>query len=225
MSTPTKAAPAKAQPANTNTSTANLYEKLANVQSKLKAPKNQWNSFGGYKYRSKEDIFEAAKPLCIEEGLLLTVTDEILHIGDRYYIRATASVRDLSTGEVESSVGIAREEENKKGMDSAQLTGATSSYAGKYALGNLFGLDDTKDADGTNTHGKDKPAPANKKAAPSKAPAPELPEMTDGDKVILLNAIKAGKGGVVQKKLAFYKSNSNNYDEVATALAAAALKA
>ena len=131
-----------------------IFDKLAKVQSELKAPKNQYNSFGKYNYRSCEDILEAAKPLCIANGLLLTVSDEVVQVGDRIYIRATASVTD-GEGTIQT-FGMAREAEDKKGMDPAQLTGATSSYARKYALGGLFALDDTKDADATNDHGKGK---------------------------------------------------------------------
>lgn len=130
-----------------------IFDKLAKVQSELKAPKNQYNSFGKYNYRSCEDILEAAKPLCIANGLLLTVSDEVVQVGDRIYIKATASVTD-GEGTIQT-FGMAREAEDKKGMDPAQLTGATSSYARKYALGGLFALDDTKDADATNKHGKD----------------------------------------------------------------------
>lgn len=135
---------------------ANVREKLAAVQKVLKAPKNQYNSFGKYSYRSCEDILEAAKPLCIENGLILTISDDIVAVGDRYYIKATAAVIDVSDGERVETSGIAREAEERKGMDSSQVTGSTSSYARKYALNGLFSIDDTKDADATNDHGKGK---------------------------------------------------------------------
>lgn len=131
---------------------ANVREKLASVQKVLKAPKNQYNSFGKYSYRSCEDILEAAKPLCIENGLILTISDDIVAVGDRYYIKATAAVIDVSDGERVETSGIAREAEERKGMDSSQVTGSTSSYARKYALNGLFSIDDTKDADATNDH-------------------------------------------------------------------------
>jgi len=148
-----------------------VYQKLANVQAELKAPKNQRNDFGKYNYRNCEDILEAAKPLCIENGLLLTVCDSLKLIGERYYIEATAKVvsiedNDRSTlkfgsdlagrqGAEVCNTAYAREEENKKGMDASQITGAASSYARKYALNGLFCIDDTKDADSmdnTKTH-------------------------------------------------------------------------
>ena len=122
-----------------------MNEKLIHIQSRLKAPKGNYNSFGKYKYRSCEDILEAAKPLLAEEGLTLILSDEIEQIGDRYYVRATASLYDESL--VTTVSAYAREEETKKGADASQITGAASSYARKYALNGLFLIDDTKDAD------------------------------------------------------------------------------
>ena len=120
-----------------------LHKKLWTIQQTLNAPKSQRNNFGGYNYRSAEDILEAAKPLL--QNITLTVSDEIVLIGERYYVKATAT---LSDGEDAIAVtAYAREEENKKGMDASQLTGATSSYARKYALNGLFCIDDAKDAD------------------------------------------------------------------------------
>lgn len=133
----------------------NIREKLAKVQTVLKAPKNQYNSFGKYSYRSCEDILEAAKPLCAENGLVLNLSDDVITVADRIYVKATASVTDTESGEIMQATGLAREPEDKKGMDSSQITGAASSYARKYALNGLFCIDDTKDADATNTHGKD----------------------------------------------------------------------
>jgi hypothetical protein len=125
-----------------------LIEKLVAIQSELKAPKGQTNKFGGYKYRSCEDILEALKPHLKEQGLFLSITDELVAQGNRYYIKASAIITD---GVDRWSVdGWAREEEVKKGMDSSQITGASSSYARKYALNGLFGIDDTKDSDATN---------------------------------------------------------------------------
>lgn len=120
-----------------------LHKKLWTIQQTLNAPKNQRNNFGGYSYRSAEDILEAVKPLL--QNVTLTLNDEIVLIGERYYVKATAT---LSDGEDAIAVtAYAREEESKKGMDSSQLTGATSSYARKYALNGLFCIDDAKDAD------------------------------------------------------------------------------
>lgn len=130
---------------------------LAKIQKELKAPKNQLNKFGGYKYRSCEDILEAIKPLLGDAHL--TITDEVVQIGDRFYVQATASLVD---GEFEvATQAYAREAESKKGMDEAQITGAASSYARKYALNGLFCIDDTKDADTTNRH--EEVAPPNPK--------------------------------------------------------------
>ena len=133
----------------------NVYEKLMTVQTKLRAPKGQYNSFGKYSYRSCEDILEALKPLLAEVGAIVNVSDEIKFIGDRFYVEATASFIDVETGERMIAKASAREAETKKGMDDSQVTGSVSSYARKYALNGLFAIDDNKDADSTNTHGKD----------------------------------------------------------------------
>lgn len=131
-----------------------IYAKLLKVQSQLKAPKSQYNKFGGYNYRNCEDILESVKPLLTEQSLLLTLTDELQLIGDRHYIKAIATVVDVHTGDKIQVHAFAREEESKKGMDASQITGASSSYARKYALNGLFNIDDSKDSDTTNTHEK-----------------------------------------------------------------------
>ena len=155
----------------------NVYEKLMTVQTKLRAPKGQYNSFGKYSYRSCEDILEALKPLLAEVGAIINITDEIKVIGDnfetmevedkktgeksvrlvgrRFYIEATAMFIDVETGDSIVARALAREDEAKKGMDLAQVTGSVSSYARKYALNGLFAIDDNKDSDATNTHNKD----------------------------------------------------------------------
>ena len=127
---------------------------LAKIQSLIKAPKGQFNSFGKYKYRSCEDIVEAVKPVINSLGFYLTLSDEIVNIGNRFYVKATATISNGT--ESYSSIAYAREEEIKKGMDGSQVTGASSSYARKYALNGLFAIDDTKDSDSTNV-GKDEP--------------------------------------------------------------------
>lgn len=137
---------------------------LAQIQSELKAPKGQRNTFGKYNYRSCEDILEAVKPLLTERGLVILITDDIVQIGERYYVRATATIYD-SEGSYISNSALAREEAVKKGMDASQITGATSSYARKYALNGLLAIDDTKDADATN-RGQDEPKPAKATAQP-----------------------------------------------------------
>lgn len=134
----------------------NIYKKLMLVQSKLKAPKNQYNSFGKYSYRSCEDILEGLKPLLNEVEAIITLNDEVVNIGERFYIKAIATFIDIATGEKVEVSALAREDETKKGMDSAQVTGSVSSYARKYALNGLFAIDDTKDSDSTNKHDKDK---------------------------------------------------------------------
>lgn len=124
-----------------------VLKKLLEIQVELKAPKNQYNSFGNYSYRSCEDILEAVKPLCQKHGCVLTLTDTVKQVGDRYYIEATAILFDVETAEMISSTASAREPQIKKGSDESQITGAASSYARKYALNGLFDIDDTKDAD------------------------------------------------------------------------------
>ncbi len=125
--------------------------KLNLIQSELKAPKNQYNSFGNYKYRSAEDILEAVKPLLKKHDCMMTISDTIVEVGGRVYVKATATFLD---GDNRTEVcAFAREEETKKGMDAAQITGSASSYARKYALNGLFLIDDTKDPDATNDHG------------------------------------------------------------------------
>lgn len=125
----------------------NISEKLLNIQAELKAPKGQFNKFGKYKYRSCEDILEAVKPLCQKNKAVLTISDELVIIGDRYYIKSTAKITDIEKNESITNNAYAREEEEKKGMDGSQITGTASSYARKYALNGLFCIDDTKDAD------------------------------------------------------------------------------
>jgi hypothetical protein len=133
----------------------NVLAKLVRIQTELKAPKGQMNKFGNYKYRSCEDILESVKPFLRDYECAITVSDEMILIGERYYVRATATIHDCISGESFSNAALAREEEIKKGMDSSQITGATSSYARKYALNGLLAIDDTKDSDATNTHGKE----------------------------------------------------------------------
>lgn len=124
-------------------------KELITIQSELKAPKTQVNNFGGYKYRKAEDILEAVKPLLAKQKCTLIITDDIVMVGNRIYVKATATIRN-EKGEVEEATGWAREEESKKGMDASQITGASSSYARKYALNGLFAIDDNADYDTTN---------------------------------------------------------------------------
>lgn len=129
-----------------------MIEQLVKVQNELKAPKSQYNSFGKYSYRNAEDIFEAAKPICYKHGLFLSISDEVIEVGGALFVESTATITDGDKSFfVKAQAGL---DLNRKGMDKAQASGASSSYARKYALGGLFLLDDTKDADATNTHGK-----------------------------------------------------------------------
>lgn len=150
----------------------NIMEKLSCVQEELKAPKSKYNSFGKYNYRSCEDILEGAKPLLKKHGLAMTLSDSIEQIGERYYIKATANVADLESGEIHSVSALAREPFDKKGMDDSQISGTASSYARKYALNGLFLIDDTKDADTDEYHNQTATYPANKAERKADAPAP-----------------------------------------------------
>lgn len=132
---------------------------LQKIQQELKAPKSQYNSFGKYNYRNAEDIQEALKPILAKHGHSLTISDEIVQVGDRIYIKALVQLLDAALLPIASTTAYAREPESRKGMDEAQVTGATSSYARKYALGGMFLLDDTKDADSMDKPSVNKPAP------------------------------------------------------------------
>lgn len=127
-----------------------IFQKLQNIQSRLKVEKKNYNSFGGYSYRSCEDILEAVKPLLVENNLALVMTDEVEAVGERYYIQATAILYDTENGTNISATAYAREAKEKKKMDDAQVTGSSSSYARKYALNGLFAIDDAKDSDFLN---------------------------------------------------------------------------
>ena len=146
-----------------------IYEKLLEIQHELKAPKSQYNSFGKYNYRSSEDILEAVKPLCYNNKVVLTLSDDVVLVNERYYVKACAVLTDAEKPESTIIVNAyAREEEKKTGMDSSQVTGAASSYARKYALNGLFDIDDTKDSDFTSTGSK-----KDSESKKSKAPASE----------------------------------------------------
>lgn len=176
---------------------SNLYLNLSKVQNAIKAPKGQWNDFSNYYYRSCEDIVEAAKPLCFENGLVLTLSDVLIHIEGRFYVEATATVINIEDGEKYSVTAQARESESKKGMDVAQVTGASSSYARKYALNGLFGIDDEKDPDTKDN--KDNKADKPKKQSGKD----EL-----GDK---LSALIIQKGATVKGILDKYKDETKKF--------------
>ena len=143
----------------TKESTMNIHQKLQGIQTELKAPKGQTNKFGGYRYRSCEDILTALKPLLAQYTCTLAISDDIVEVGGRVYVKATATLASTSSEDdyTINVSGFAREAETKKGMDDAQITGSASSYARKYALNGLFAIDDTKDTDATNDHGKSAP--------------------------------------------------------------------
>jgi len=151
-----------------------IYTKLLKIQGELNVPKSNYNEFGKFNYRSCEDILESLKPILAEHKAIIVITDEIIQIGDRYYIKATAELIDTENGSAVSTTAYAREEETKKGMDSSQITGSASSYARKYALSGLFAIDDTRDADD----------PSNHEGRPSKKPTkdnrPFPPKASDG---------------------------------------------
>lgn len=147
----------------------NIAQKLQGIQTNLKAPKGQTNNFGGYKYRSAEDILEAVKPLLSKFEATLMLIDEVVEVGGRVYVKATAKLGNTDTDDYIETTAFAREAEVKKGMDDAQITGSASSYARKYALNGLLCIDDTKDPDATNDHGKSQPKAVAKSNKPTKA--------------------------------------------------------
>ena len=151
-------------------------KELIAIQSELKAPKSQFNKFGGYKYRKAEDILEAVKPLLAKQKCTLIITDDVVLIGNRIYVKATATIKN-EKGECETTTGWAREEETKKGMDGSQITGASSSYARKYALNGLFAIDDNADSDTTN----DGQNQASQQQAQNQAQQPATPKYHTND--------------------------------------------
>ena len=177
--------------------------KLMRIQTKIKAPKNLYNSFGKYKYRNAESICEAVKPFLEAEGCVLLLSDEIVAVGDRIYVKATATIKDCSSDMEISVSAFARESEEKKGMDDSQITGTASSYARKYALNGLFLLDDTKDADSDEYHQQSK---AKEEAEEFERQAEDVGNMKIAS--MKVDAIKkkcADDGVDVQKVLALYK--------------------
>lgn len=185
----------------------NVYEKLIKVQAELKAPKSKFNSFGKYKYRSLEDILEGVKPLLEKNKASLVIADSIEQVGDRYYLKATATFIDTENGESVSNSALARESADKKGMDDSQITGTASSYARKYALNGLLLIDDTKDADTDEAH-------VEKEARAEKAKDDEKNEalVTDiGDMKIASVKVNVLKGDIdsglmnEEKMLAYFK--------------------
>lgn len=213
-----------------------IFEKLGAVQAALKAPKNQYNKFGGYKYRNCEDILEAVKPLCVANKCMIYLSDDICQKADRLYVQATAHFCDVEAEKELIATAYAREEEAKKGMDGSQVTGASSSYARKYALNGLLCIDDTKDSDTTNT-GDGQPKPQGtartRAAKPSdKSDEPFLPATpaaqaardpalaTDEQKKAVLAA--SGGGEELSKCLQYFGVDS--VDKLSAQAATAALQ-
>lgn len=184
-------------------------KELIMIQQELKAPKGQYNNFGKYKYRSCEDILEAVKPLLADQACTLVISDEIMLIGDRFYVKATATLTN-SEGVSVVSTAYAREQDSKSGMDASQLTGATSSYARKYALNGLFCIDDTKDADTMdNTHeGHNAPAPQQD----------ERPWMTEKQFLAVMERIKNGDKAVADKAKEAYRMKKEYRTQIDEAL-------
>ena len=167
-----------------------LTTKLMMIQSELKAPKNQRNNFGKYNYRNCEDILNALKPHLMKYKCVVLLTDDLVLIGDRFYIKATAKLVDAESDNTISVNAYAREEETKKGMDSSQITGSASSYARKYALNGLFAIDDTKDSDYTNQFGKE---PQPEYQAPKQEP-PQPPQLPIQQVKFEINQVARKKG-------------------------------
>lgn len=165
----------------------NILKKTFDIQQELKVPKNQRNTFGNYNFRNCEDIMEASKPICAKHNCLLTCSDELIQVGDRYYVKATATLFDIDSEESISTSACAREEETKKGMDASQITGASSSYARKYALNGLLQLDDNKDAD-TNEYKKQQNK-GNQKSTVKKVDKPI--EMIDANQIKVIHTLFA----------------------------------
>lgn len=189
-----------------------IYQKLIKVQVELKAPKSQYNGFGKYNYRNCEDILESVKPLLQTHGLTLHIHDEVVMIGDRYYIKACAALIDIEDGETIQNIAYAREESEKKGMDGSQITGASSSYARKYALNGLFLIDDTKDSDTANESVKDE-----NKATPQNEtpPTPPVKNISDAQvKRLLAIAKKKGYDVAVVKKQVLTKYNKTSLNDL-----------
>lgn len=200
-----------------------IYKKLLAIQQELKAPKAQYNAFGKYNYRSCEDILEAVKPLCAEQGVVLIVGDDIKFVEGRHYVHATAILINVDNPKEQISVSaFAREEDEKKGMDASQVTGATSSYARKYALNGMFDIDDNKDADAS--------APKKATATKKKPPASDGAPLSEEAKELIGKITKKAKAvnasgvdleviyGVVKEKCGTRKYNTVNDVEKLTAV-------
>lgn len=180
----------------------NVHQRLLHIIGELKVPKNQRNNFGGYNYRSAEDILEAVKPLLVKYGVVLNATEDVLQIGTRYYVKSTVMLFNIDdpTDHI-TNTALAREEEVKKGMDGSQITGTATSYAKKYALNDMFCIDDTKDSDATNTHGKDAPKPAANASQILAAAAKPQPKPSKAREAWALYKNNPGNDGVSDEQM------------------------
>ncbi len=181
-------------------------KELIEIQSELKAPKGQYNTFGKYYYRSCEDILESVKPLLKKHNCSLTISDDIVQLGDRFYVKATARLKN-DNNEVEEVSASARETSSKKGMDDSQITGTASSYARKYALNGLFCIDDTKDAD-TDENKEESKSKSKESEKKEKTLSPSSPKWND--------AIKALKDGrtTIDKIVGYYKVSAKDLEKL-----------
>ena len=194
---------------------SNVYVKLMNVQSELNAPKNLYNSFGKYSYRSAEGIMEALKPLLLKHKAAVIINDDIVFIEGRHYVKATTKFIDVETGEMVEVSAFARESADKKGQDESQITGSTSSYARKYSLNAMFLIDDCKDADATNTHGKDVSAPT-KAQTQSKQNTPTRSKVLSEDQIKALYEVSEKAGYSAARLVALVKARYNCNPEYLT---------
>lgn len=190
-----------------------MVEKLVKVQSELKCPKNQYNSFGGFKYRSCEDVLEAVKPILAKYNIALVITDDIVQVGDRFYVKATATLYDVETGKSISTSAFAREALSKTKQDDSQITGTASSYARKYALNGLFLIDDAKDPD-SDEYQKEQNARSQKAEKKTPAKKSRITEQQISEIYELLDIT----GSNMQQMLAACKVNAvEDMDEKAAA--------
>lgn len=198
-----------------------IYAKLAEIQAELFVPKGNYNGFGNYNYRNCEDILQTVKPICKDKGCALFITNDLEMIGERYYVKAEVTLVELETGEQIKSVAHAREVDAQKGMDGSQITGAASSYARKYALAGLFCIDNERDADATNTNGKDAKKASNKdNKASNKNDAPQEPKKASQKQIDYIKQIVQDIDGMLK----YYKIDKIEDLTVAQASAIIAAK-
>ena len=189
-------------------------KELVSIQQELKAPKGQYNSFGKYHYRSCEDILEAVKPLLGKHNCILNISDQIEMVGDRFYVKATATIIN-SEGKSVTTTAFAREQESKAGMDMSQLTGSTSSYARKYALNGLFCIDDTKDADTMDNTSEGKTAPAAPAAEKKEDNRPWMSEKNLND---IIERINGGDVAVADLAYEHYRMKKEYREKIVVAV-------